>query len=33
MSRLLDVKWNDEAFHDLVLDKPTKMLVHSLVNQ
>ncbi|KAK1965454.1 P-loop containing nucleoside triphosphate hydrolase protein [Colletotrichum sublineola] len=33
MSRLLDVKWNDQAFHDLVLDKPTKMLVHSLVKQ
>ena len=33
MSRLLDVRWNDQAFQDLVLDKPSKMLVHSLIKQ
>ncbi|CAI0653250.1 unnamed protein product [Colletotrichum noveboracense] len=33
MSRLLDVKWNDQAFTDLVLEEPTKMLVRSMVRQ
>lgn len=33
MSRLLDVKWNDQAFQDLVMDKSAKMLVHSMVKQ
>ncbi|KAJ3957198.1 hypothetical protein N0V92_006230 [Colletotrichum tropicale] len=31
MSRLADVKWNHQAFEDLVLEKPTKMLVRSMV--
>ncbi|KAF4854571.1 Nuclear valosin-containing protein-like [Colletotrichum siamense] len=33
MSRLRDVKWNDQAFEDLVLEEPTKMLVRSMVKQ
>jgi SpoVK/Ycf46/Vps4 family AAA+-type ATPase len=33
MSRLLDIKWNEQAFQDLVMDKQTKMLVHSMVKQ
>ena len=33
MSRLLDANWNGQAFQDLVLDKPTKMLIHSMVKE
>ena len=33
MSRLLDIKWNDHAFQDLVMDKKKKMVVHSMVKQ
>ncbi|KAF3801960.1 putative inactive ATP-dependent zinc metalloprotease FTSHI 3 [Colletotrichum gloeosporioides] len=33
MSRLVDVEWNHEAFEDLVLEAPTKVLVRSLVKQ
>lgn len=33
ISRLLEVEWNDQAFRDLVMDKSSKMLVHSLIKQ
>ena len=33
MSRLLDANWNDQAFQDLVLDKPRKVLIHSMVKE
>lgn len=33
MSRLIDVKWNHQAFDDLVLEKSTKTLVHSMVKE
>ncbi|KAI8277772.1 ATP-dependent zinc metalloprotease FtsH [Colletotrichum sp. SAR11_240] len=33
MPRLIDVKWNHQAFDDLVLEKSTKTLVHSMVKQ
>ncbi|KAK0743541.1 P-loop containing nucleoside triphosphate hydrolase protein [Schizothecium vesticola] len=33
LSRLRDVTWNDQVFHDLVLAKPSKTLVHAMVKQ
>lgn len=33
MSRLRDITWNDQAFQQLVMEKKSKMLVRSLVNQ